>query len=79
MAAQTAMAIKPKEQAQTPVREEHIFELICRRAYELYEQRGSAHGNDLQDWLQAEAEVRALLATKEGAKEQFEVAPVRKS
>src|SRR5438552_1045660 len=26
---------------------------IARRAYELYEQRGAAHGHDLGDWLQA--------------------------
>jgi|HubBroStandDraft_5_1064220.scaffolds.fasta_scaffold447149_1 hypothetical protein len=27
------------------------------RAYELYEQRGKEHGRDLDDWLQAEAEL----------------------
>ena len=30
---------------------------IRRRAYELYEQRGSVNGHELDDWLQAEAEV----------------------
>jgi len=29
---------------------------IARRAYELYEARGCAHGCDLDDWLQAERE-----------------------
>jgi len=28
-----------------------------RRAFELYEQRGKVHGFDLDDWLQAEAEI----------------------
>lgn len=28
------------------------------RAYELYEQRGGTDGHDLQDWLQAESEIR---------------------
>ena len=28
-------------------------------AFELYEQRGREHGHDLEDWLQAEAEVVA--------------------
>ena len=27
------------------------------RAYELYLKRGSAHGHDVDDWLQAEAEL----------------------
>jgi len=30
---------------------------IRRRAYELYERRGRVGGHDLDDWLQAEAEV----------------------
>jgi len=32
-------------------------EIIRIRAYELFEQRGCRHGSDLDDWLQAEAEV----------------------
>lgn len=31
---------------------------IRRRAYELYQQRGSASGNEADDWLAAEREVR---------------------
>jgi hypothetical protein len=31
---------------------------IERRAYELYEGRGREDGRDLDDWLQAESEVR---------------------
>lgn len=31
---------------------------IDRRAYEIYEGRGRDHGRDLDDWLQAEAELR---------------------
>jgi hypothetical protein len=30
---------------------------IRRRAYELYEQRGSSDGHEVSDWLQAESEV----------------------
>lgn len=33
---------------------------IARRAYELYERRGGRHGHDLDDWIQAEADIRAL-------------------
>jgi hypothetical protein len=31
---------------------------IARRAYELYVQRGGEHGHDIDDWLQAERELR---------------------
>jgi hypothetical protein len=31
---------------------------IAVRAYELFEQRGGAHGHDVEDWLQAERELR---------------------
>jgi len=34
-----------------------LQEKICRRAYELFEQRGRIHGHDLDDWLKAEAEI----------------------
>jgi hypothetical protein len=32
-------------------------ELIRVRAYYFYAQRGCVHGHDLEDWLQAEAEI----------------------
>ena len=32
-------------------------EQIRRRAYELYEARGRGDGHDLEDWLEAEAEI----------------------
>jgi hypothetical protein len=35
-----------------------LQEQIRRRAYELYEQRGRGDGRDLDDWLQAESEVK---------------------
>jgi len=31
---------------------------IERRAYELYLERGGSHGNDWEDWLAAEREIR---------------------
>ncbi len=34
-----------------------IEQQIQQRAYELYEQRGRTDGHDLDDWLQAEAEI----------------------
>jgi len=38
--------------------EQHIQEQIRTRAYQLYEQRGKVEGHELEDWLQAEAELR---------------------
>ena len=32
---------------------------VARRAYDLYLARGCAHGHDVDDWLQAERELRA--------------------
>jgi hypothetical protein len=34
-----------------------LEEQIRYRAYQLYEQRGNADGYELEDWLQAEAEI----------------------
>lgn len=31
---------------------------VRRRAYEIYQGRGGVHGNDLDDWLKAEKEVK---------------------
>ena len=31
---------------------------VARRAYELYQRRGGADGNDLDDWLQAERDLK---------------------
>jgi hypothetical protein len=33
-------------------------EQIAKRAYELFEARGGEHGHDVEDWLQAERELR---------------------
>jgi len=37
---------------------ESLLGEISERAYEIFIQRGFAHGNDLEDWLQAENEVK---------------------
>ena len=37
--------------------ESELQDQIRRRAYELYEQRGSNDGHEVNDWLQAESEV----------------------
>ncbi len=34
------------------------FQDVSRRAFEIWEQNGKTHGHDLENWLQAEAELR---------------------
>jgi hypothetical protein len=57
--------MKPTPKTSTPIRPSvqttesgiDLQERIRLRAYQLYKQRGSEHGRDLDDWLQAESEV----------------------
>lgn len=53
-----------------------IRELIARRAYELYQKRGGIDGEEINDWLRAEAEVRALLGMSD--QEMSDMAPQRR-
>jgi Protein of unknown function (DUF2934) len=39
-----------------------IEQQIRKRAYELYEQRGRTDGHELDDWLQAEGEIKGTNA-----------------
>jgi hypothetical protein len=40
-------------------------EAIAKRAYELYLQRGSLAGHELDDWLEAEAELSSAASVKD--------------
>ena len=44
----------------TAPQSENLEEQIRRRAYELYEARGREDGHDLEDWRQAEAEIKGI-------------------
>jgi hypothetical protein len=59
-------AVAPAETAPVPapptaLSDEQLRELIAVRAYELYQQRGGERGDQVSDWLQAEAEVLASI------------------
>jgi hypothetical protein len=45
----------------------NLEEEIRRRAYELYQQRGSSAGSEAQDWLTAEREVRQRYRQQQSA------------
>jgi DUF2934 family protein len=47
-------ATTKKQQRAAP---ESVEEAIRRRAYELYLERGGAHGSAMDDWLRAEREI----------------------
>ncbi|MBI5150317.1 MAG: DUF2934 domain-containing protein [Candidatus Omnitrophica bacterium] len=50
--------------AKQNVDETEIRQKIEKKAYELFEKRGYAHGNDFQDWVEAEQIVTKGLAGK---------------
>ena len=62
-AAKTAATTKKQQRAAT----ESVEEAIRRRAYELYLERGGAHGSAMDDWLQAEREIPSLKPGARGA------------
>jgi Protein of unknown function (DUF2934) len=44
-----------------------MHEEIQQRAYEIYVERGGIQGRDVEDWLQAERELRAKYAADQSA------------
>lgn len=56
------MAKNPKVEVEETIASElteEQLEQVRRRAHELYEARGQEDGHDVEDWLQAEAEIGA--------------------
>lgn len=49
---------KTAPQTQAPTDGDGDRDAIARRAYELFQARGGEHGYEIQDWLQAERELR---------------------
>ncbi len=50
-----------KRTGSTPVFGESVSDKIRKRAQELFEKRGSAPGDALTDWLEAEKQIKAEL------------------
>jgi hypothetical protein len=59
VANQNAIVIKQKADRRQSRRFTITDRDIARRAFELYCARGCRHGHDLDDWLEAERELRA--------------------
>jgi hypothetical protein len=60
MAMKTRLPSTPKAEEEQEFSDTELESTIRRRAYELYEQRGFVDGNELDDWLRAEEEIREL-------------------
>ena len=58
----TKNAVVPFNSLSTvPVVENHTeasIEAVAARAYQLYVERGCTHGHDLEDWIEAERQIR---------------------
>lgn len=54
--------VLPTRSAEFCIADPSLYERTARRAYELYQQRGGAHGHDVEDWLEAERQIVAQLA-----------------
>lgn len=60
------MARAKKVQGSTGERDEtHLYGRIAQKAHELWQQRGCCHGQDLDDWLEAERLVKAELGLQQ--------------
>ena len=61
------MAPSPKAKRAAPKPDDHpLEERIRRRAHELYVLRGNESGSDVDDWLQAEAEIHQQEEQRKG-------------
>ncbi|MBI1734827.1 MAG: DUF2934 domain-containing protein [Candidatus Rokubacteria bacterium] len=56
--AKSTRATKKRPPRETPSNGGADRDAIARRAYELFQARGGQHGYEIEDWLQAERELR---------------------
>ena len=54
---------KAAARAAQPQNRQSVEALVRERAYILWEKRGRPHGNDRQDWVEAEAQIKRELRT----------------
>ncbi|MEO6120433.1 MAG: DUF2934 domain-containing protein [Terriglobales bacterium] len=59
-----AVPKKSPTAAATPTLTIRLEDRIRNRAYELYEARGNHDGHEVEDWLEAEAEIRGNRAAR---------------
>ena len=54
-----AIAAPTTQSVELCISDPSLYERTAQRAYELYLQRGKAHGYDVEDWLEAERQIVA--------------------
>lgn len=50
-----------KNKSSLNISNDKLFELVKKRAYDMYCKRGFSHGNDRKDWFEAERQVKKEL------------------
>jgi hypothetical protein len=61
----TAKKTAPKPPKNLPqINLQQFLEEVKKRAYEIFLERGAGHGNDLGDWIKAEAEIKQRYGIK---------------
>jgi len=63
-AAKKVVARRPKKKATSQIELQNFLDEVRKRAYEIFLQRGAAYGNDLDDWLKAEKEIKQKYGIK---------------
>jgi hypothetical protein len=58
---------EPRKNSTPPPTPINLEDEIRRRAYELYQQRGTASGSEAEDWLTAEREVKQRYLQRQSA------------
>lgn len=62
--AQKVSTKKLKKKVAPPVNLQNFLDEVRKRAYEIFLQRGATYGNDLDDWLKAEKEIKQKYGIK---------------
>ena len=58
---------KPDGTTDDPFSGPEFYARVARQAYEFFEGRGADHGHDIEDWLEAERQVKEEISRERGA------------
>jgi hypothetical protein len=53
----SAIGLRDSDEEESERAREYSRERVSARAYEIYQERGSSHGHDVEDWLEAERQI----------------------
>ena len=58
---------KPAGTTGDPFSGPEFYARVARKAYEFFEGRGADHGHDVEDWVEAERQVKKEISREQGA------------